>query len=163
MRLLKTVKWLLFLSAIVFAEAGLKLNVDNTTPSTGEIILLKIEAEGVKSLDTYSITLSIPSDAVKVLSANIDAPLNEITNLLKSNGGSVIPLIKQNDETVTISATLKGDKNAVNGKGVLGVISLEVLSEETSKISIISSDLINAKKEKITHKTLKNITINGME
>ena len=110
-------------------------------------VMVLVVAKDMPDLDTYSFEIRYDTAALKATDASLDAPLMNITNMLRGKGRALLPVIKKEAGKVTIAATLSGNKSddIPSRSGTLGVALFKILGTTSGKISIQNARFLDSK------------------
>ena len=135
----------------------LQLNWLNGNSTVGRTSALVAEVAGVNDLDAYSLEITYDTSALSVVDAALDAPLLNITNPLRNNAQSLLPVIKKEPGKVTIAATLTGtapDDSAGSTSGVVGVVVFKILSDPSNAVALQNARLLDSNGSDIANVTI---------
>ncbi|MBD3345426.1 MAG: hypothetical protein GF401_10230 [Chitinivibrionales bacterium] len=139
----------------------ISLQTDTENSSAGDQIKILVMIKDVTNLDTYSIDIVYDPEILELKQTAVEDPFAGIRNVLSAGNGKIIPVIRKEEGTVNISATLTGTHatGTIRENAALGVLIFTVKETAQTVITLKNGELLNNKREKIDPVTMQDLVI----
>jgi len=142
-------------------------------------IIIAVIAQNVSNLDTYQVEIIFDNKKIHFIGGYEDNPFDNITNILKNNGGTTVGFqaVVNSPGVINIANALSGSDETIapEGTGVLALLKFKILTNDQniqlllSNVNYIDSFNVDFEINNLTHAiinpfkkdTIKDISGNG--